>query len=159
MVRKFSLFCLLPALLCFFSVAVYAGCDCPAWREVVGEYNTVEVERYRGGQTPREKAIEKIDEKIVIDENQFSIWGDVIYSDPYYEINCYPVPQEEGEVTPPSERRGDFYGFGMDRDIIDVLYVSSLNEEGPRYHFEVVGDELWFFYDGWFYRTKRVSNQ
>jgi hypothetical protein len=158
MVRRFFLFGLLPTLLFAFSVTAFAGCGCPDWREAVGEYDTVEVERYRGGQTSREEAMEQINKKILISESQFSILGEVTYNEPVYEIICYPVPQEEGEVPLPSERRGDFYGFGMDRDVINVLYVTPLREEGPRYHFEVVGDELWFFFDGWFYRTRRVSN-
>lgn len=157
MVRRF-LFVLFPILLCAIPVPAFAGCGCPDWREVTGEYITVEVERYRGGQTSRGEAAEKINKKILLSENWFSIWGEVIYNEPIYEVNCYPVPQKEGDVTLPSERRGDFYGFGMDRDFIDVIYVSSMVEEGARYHFEVVGDELWFFFDGWFYRTRRVSD-
>lgn len=155
MVRRF-LFVLLPALLCAIPVPAFAVCGCPEWREVAGEYITVEVERYRGGQTSRGEAVEKINKKILLSESRFSIWGENIYHEPVYEVNCYPVPQEEGEVPLPSERRGDFYGFGMDRDVINVIYVSSMVEKGPRYHFEVVGDELWFFFDGWFYRARRV---
>lgn len=156
---KRCLLLFLSGLSCIFSVTVFSDCDCPSWREVTGEYSTVEVNHYRGGQTSRDEAMERIDKKILISESQFSLWDEVHYSAPFYEVICYPVPQGEGEVPEPSERRGDFYGFGMDRDIINVLYVTPIKEEGPRYHFEVVGDELWFFFDGWFYRTRRISDK
>lgn len=155
---KRSLLAFLSGFFIFASAMVFADCGCPSWKKVTGNYNTIEARRYRGGQTTRDEAMELIGKNILISESQFSLWGEVDYSRPVYEVNCYPVPKEEGEVPLPSERRGDFYGFGMDRSVINVLYVSSLKDEGPRYHFEVVEDELWFFFDGWFYRTKRISS-
>ncbi|MBW6392592.1 hypothetical protein [Billgrantia antri] len=156
MVNRLVLFFL--GFLLFMPASALAACDCSNVREVFGEYTTVEVTRFRGGLTPREEAMDRVDKKILVSEDLFFLWDGVRYESPSYEMVCHPVTQDEGEVTPPSERRGDFYGFGMDRDVINVIYVNSLSEEGPRYHFEVVGDELWFFYDGWFYRMKRVSS-
>ena len=56
-----------------------------------------------------------------------------------------------------NEEANDFYGSGMDRDVVNELKVTPVQKEGPRYHFEVVQDELWFFFDGWFYRMERVG--
>lgn len=124
----------------------------------MGEYAVVEVRHYRGGQTLRDDAMGRIGEKVALLESEFLIWDKLIYRFPSYEVACYPVPQEEGEVVVPWERRSNFYGFGIDRAVIDVLYVTPLNEEGPRYQFEVVDNELWYFSDGWFYRMERVAD-
>lgn len=138
--------------------AVLAGCNCSGFQETFAEYITTEVRRYRGGLTPREEAISRIDEKALVSEDLFFLWDAVRYEAPHYEVICHRVPQEEGEVPLPSERWGNFYGFGMERDVIELLYITSSNEEGPRFRFEIVDDELWAFLDGWFYRMKRISH-
>lgn len=143
--------------LCFFPSSVFANFFCPEWQTLTGEYAVVEVNHYRGGLTSLKEAKDRIGKKAIVSERIFSIWGKEYYVDPHYEIACYPVPQEEGEVPMPWERRGNFYGFGVDREVIVVLSVTPEKEEGPRYHFEVVQDELWFFFDGWFYRMERVG--
>ena len=135
-----------------------AGCGCSNVREIYGEYITDEVIRFRGGLTPREEAMSRIEQKTLVSEDRFILWDVARYNSPYYEVVCHQVPQDEGNIPSPSERWGDFYGFGVDRDVINVIYVNSSSDEGPRYHFEVVGEELWLFYDGWFYRMRRVSS-
>lgn len=145
------------SFLYFFPPNIFADSACQDWQELTGEYAVVEVSRYRGGLTSLEEAKGRIGEKAIVAERNFSIWDKEDYIDPHYEIACYPVPQEEGEVPMPWERRGNFYGFGVDREVITVFSVTPEKEEGPRYHFEVVSDELWFFFDGWLYQMKRVG--
>ncbi len=114
--------------------------------------------RFRGGMTTREDAMGHMGERLLISRELFRLWNEVRYANPYYKVICHPVQREEGEVPLPTERWGNFYGFGMDRQVIVLLYVIPTSEEGPRYSFEIVNDEIWLFYDGWFYRTKRVSD-
>lgn len=156
MVIRFAMI-LCVSFLYFFPLSVIADFVCQDWQELKGKYTVVEVSHYRGGLTSLEEAEGRIGEKAIVTGRVFSIWDKEYYVDPHYEIACYPVPQEEGEVPMPWERRGNFYGFGVDREVIVVLSVTPEKEEGPRYHFEVVSDELWFFFDGWLYRMERIG--
>ncbi|MDI5934904.1 hypothetical protein [Halomonas kalidii] len=154
MVKQYLLASLLGFLI-LVPTTTLAHCDCPGLREVIGEYTTVEVTRYRGGLTSVEEAEQHVGESAKVFESEFSLWEEVRYEAPSYEVVCHSVPQEEGDVPRPSERWGNFYGFGVDREVIEVLHVIPSKDEGPRYVFEIVGDELWAFLDGWFYRMKR----
>lgn len=145
------------ALLVVAPLVALADCSCPILRDVIGEYTTMEVTRYRGGLTSTEEAEQRIGERTKVSGNTFSLWGEVEYDEPYYEVACRSGRQEEGEVAVPSERWGSFYGFGDDRDVIVILYVLPAENEGARLSLEIVGDELWFFHDGWFYRMKREA--
>ncbi|MGQ4880704.1 hypothetical protein ACOJCM_19235 [Billgrantia sp. LNSP4103-1] len=145
-------------VLLFMPAAALADCACSDFRKVRGEYTTVEISRYGGGLTPREEAVERIDKKALISHDHFSLWDELRYDSPNYKIDCHPVPQEEGEVPLPTERWGNFYGYGMDRNVIEVFSIFPSKQEGPRIIFEIVEDELWFFSDGWFYRMKRVTH-
>lgn len=147
----FALFFTLPT-------ATLANCNCTRLQETFAEYLTVDVSRYQGGLTPRAEAISHIDAKVIVSEDVFILWDEARYDTPHYEVICHRVPQEEGEVPLASERWGNFYGFGIDRDVIELLYVASSRGEGPQYRFEIVGDELWAFLDGWFYRMERISH-
>lgn len=156
---KHSLWVFFLSLLSWMPFAVLADFDCPSFREVQGEYKAVEVTRYGGGLTPREEAIGRINKKVIVAESHFLFWDELRYEDPIYEVVCHPVPQEEGEVPLPTERWGNFYGFGMDREVVKIIHITPSKGEGPGLRLEIVDDELWFFSDGWFYRMRRVSNQ
>lgn len=135
-----------------------AEARCIDLQEIWGRYDVVDVSRYRGGLTPQSEAKERIGKNTLVSEELFSHWSKVNYEAPLYDMACHVIPLEEGEVAVPWKRRSDFYGIGMDRDVVNVLEVISVSEKGPRYKFEVVDDELWFFFDGWFYRMERVSH-
>lgn len=141
----------------FLSSFTLAELDCIGLQEIWGRYDVVEVSRYRGGLTSQSEANENIGKSTLVSEEGFSFWGKVNYASPIYDMTCQPIPLEEGEVTVRWERKSDFYGIGMDRDVVNELKVTPVQKEGPRYHFEVVQDELWFFFDGWFYRMERVG--
>ena len=132
---------------------------CIDLQEIWGRYDVVDVSRYRGGLTSQSEAKERIGRNTLVSEEMFSLWGEVNYEDPVYDMECQPIPLAEGEVTVPWERNSDFYGIGMDRSAVNILKVTPVNEKGPRHQFEVVDDELWYFFDGWFYRMERVAHQ
>jgi len=141
----------------FVSGLALAEPDCIGLQEIWGRYDVVEVSRYRGGLTSQSEAKERVGKSTLVSEEVFLFWDKVNYETPIYDMACQPIPLEEGEVTVRWERKSDFYGIGMDRDVVNELKVTPVQEEGPRYHFEVVSDELWFFFDGWFYRMERVG--
>ena len=138
-----------------FSGLSFADSECVDLKEMWGRYDVVDVSRYRGGLTSEIEAKRRIGQHALISEDEFFIWDKANYKDPLYDAACHHITLVEGEVTVPWERRSDFYGIGMDRKVINVLKVTSVNEEGLRYQFEVVEDELWYFSDGWFYRMER----
>lgn len=133
-----------------------AETECIGLQEMWGEYEVTDVSRYRGGLTSEIEAKQRIGNNALVSEEIFFLWDKVSYEAPLYDAACHPILLVEGEVTVPWERKSDFYGIGMDRNVINVLKVALVSEEGPRYQFEVVDDELWYFFDGWFYRMERV---
>lgn len=153
MVKKSLLFFLLVLMCAAYTAS--ANCGCPSLRNIAGEYTTIEVTRYRGGLTSSEEAERRIGESAKIADDAFSLWGEIHYEAPIYEVTCHLQRQEEGEVSVPSERWGSFYGFGVDRKTIVTLDVAPSENNDVRWSFEFVGNELWAFFDGWFYRMKR----
>ena len=143
----------------FVSGLALAEPDCIGLQEIWGRYDVVEVSRYRGGLTSQSEAKERVGKSTLVSEEMFSFWGEMNYEAPVYDTACQPIPVEEGEVTVRWERKSDFYGIGMDRSVVNELKVTPVNEQGPRHQFEVVDDELWYFFDGWFYRMERVAHQ
>lgn len=133
-----------------------AESECIGLEEMWGEYEVTEVSRYRGGLTSETEAKQHIGQHVLVSEEKFLLWNKANYADPLYDAACHPILLVEGEVTVPWERKSDFYGIGMDRTVINSLNVDPVNEEGLRYQFEVIDEELWYFSDGWFYRMKRV---
>lgn len=121
-----------------------------------GIYSVEDIARYRGGLTTKEQAWNQLNEQVEIKDNKFLFWGGVSYEDPVYEIQEHPVLNTEGSVPGSVERYGNFYGYGQERDVIRTLNVHEEGLNEPTYVFEVVGDELWFFFDGWFYRLEKV---
>ncbi|MCC5881489.1 MAG: hypothetical protein JJU25_02465 [Halomonas sp.] len=154
MVKKSLLF-FLPVSLSFAQPAALANCDCPSLQDIAGEYITTEIARYRGGLTSPEQAERRIGVSTRVTEHAFSLWNEVYYEAPSYEVVCHSQRQEEGEVAAPSERWGYFYGFGVDRNTIVTLDIVPSEQDGARLSFEFVDDELWAFIDGWFYRLER----
>lgn len=142
----------------FFSFSAFAenaGCN-ESLERIYGEYNIESVERYRGGLTSREQASSHLNTHVSINEDEFVFWNGVIYRDPVYEIENYASLSEEGNVPGPSERYGNFYGYGQEREEIRVINVRSQEANSQPYMFEVVEGELWLFLDGWFYRFKKI---
>ncbi|RUR56583.1 hypothetical protein [Vreelandella populi] len=158
MVSTFKLVLLLFTFFVSFSTfAENVGCN-ELLERVYGDYSVEGVERYRGGLTSKEKALSQLNTHVSIKEDEFMFWNGVIYEDPIYKIEAYEALGEEGSVPDPSERYGNFYGYGQERERIRIINVRSQETTSPSYMFEVVGDELWFFLDGWFYRLKKISS-
>jgi len=156
MVRQY----LLVAMLGFFisvSTITLADRSCLELQYIFGEYTTVEISRYRGGLTSLGEAEQRIGKSVEVFKDVFSLWEEAHYETPLYELACHSITQAEGEVPSLSERvLSRFYGYGLDRDTVELLNVSSYNnDDGFDYVFEIVDDELWFFFDGFFYRMKR----
>lgn len=159
MVRKIKAgLLLLFALVVSLSVAAESVDSSKSVKALYGIYSVEDIERYRGGLTTKEDAFNQLNKQVEIKDNKFLFWDGVSYEDPVYEVQEHPVFNTEGSVPSSVERYGNFYGYGQERDVITTLnvYEAGLNE--PGYVFEVVGDELWFFFDGWFYRLEKVSS-
>lgn len=147
-------------LIYFVSFAAFAEnvvCN-ESLERIYGNYSVKSAERYRGGLTSREKALSQLNTHVSIKENEFMFWDGVMFEDPIYKINDYDALSEEGNVSDSSERYGNFYGYGEEREKIRTISVRSQEATIPSYMFEVVEDELWFFLDGWFYRFKKISS-
>lgn len=123
----------------------------------LGTYTVMAVENYGGGLTTEAAAKSRIGQNVVVSKNTFRI-RDTAIARPTYSISCYPMPKREGEVA--VDRWSNFYGFGTDRSVIEVLEVQDpvLNDAAPELHLEVIkgedGIELWELYDGWLFRMK-----
>nr|WP_298378794.1 hypothetical protein [uncultured Halomonas sp.] len=134
----------------------------PCWEEneianVFGTYEVTEAQRFRGGLTAESTAKARIGETLTLTPSHFALWDDE-FSSPDYTFECAPGKQAEGEVTPKSERHGNFYGFGMDRQVIKIISVHSSQENTHASHsFEHVEGELWGFFDGWFYPMEKIE--
>lgn len=121
----------------------------------IGTYTVVAVENYGGGLTTEAAAKSRIGQDVVVSKDTFKV-RDTTIARPSYSIACYPMPKREGEV--PVDRWSNFYGFGTDRSVVEVLEVQdpALNDSAPEFHLEVVktdeGIELWELYDGWLFR-------
>ncbi|WGI24854.1 hypothetical protein QEN58_16215 [Halomonas alkaliantarctica] len=154
----------LKALICFVFLtsfsSTYAGGveEGDLLESLYGTYEVANTERYRGGLTSREEALKQLDTLVIVRKNEFSFWNGVFYENPIYEIKDYPVLNLEGEVPSATQRFGDFYGYGQERENIRTLSVYSQEPNEPPYIFEVVEGNLWMFLDGWFYTLERVSS-
>jgi len=115
-------------------------------------YVIYDVIKYRGGLTSEASAKAHVGEKVLVDLNAFQV-RDVVIQDPSYEFACYP-PQREGEISP--NRWSDFYGFGLDREFIEVVHVYGKGDasEEVLINLEVRDSELWEMHDGWIYMMK-----
>lgn len=69
------------------------------------------------------------------------------------QVSFYPL-QREGEIS--ANRGSNFYGFGLDREFIEVVHVydeGGASDEAPV-NLEVLDGQLWEIHDGWIYMMK-----
>jgi len=110
------------------------------------------VVKYGGGLTSESSAESRIAKNLLLEPDLFEV-GDVSIPDPLYEFACYPLQREE-EIS--ANRWSNFYGFGLDREFIEVVHVY---EEGDAtgdgfLNLEVLDGELWEMHEGWIYTMK-----
>lgn len=155
---------ILKVLVCLFFITSFSsGCagdveEGDLLNSLYGVYEVAHIERYRGGLTSREEAFKQLDTLVKVEKSEFSFWDGTVYENPIYEIKEHSVLNLEGTVPSPSEKFGNFYGYGQEREKIRTLSVYSQEPNNPPYMFEVVEDSLWMFLDGWFYRLERISS-
>ncbi|QNI01816.1 hypothetical protein HXW73_02050 [Halomonas sp. SH5A2] len=155
---------ILNALICFvflmpFSSAYAGGVEEGELLEkLYGVYEVADIERYRGGLTSREEAFKQLDRLVKVKKGEFLFWDGNIYENPIYEIKGHSVLNMEGDVPSASEKFGNFFGYGQEREKIRTLSVYSQEPNEPPYMFEVVEGNLWMFLDGWFYRLERIPS-
>lgn len=155
---------ILKALICLvfltpFSSAYAGGVEEGELLEnLYGVYEVANIERYRGGLTSREEAFKQLGRLVTVKKNEFSFWDGDIYENPIYEIKDHSVLNLEGNVPSASEKFGNFFGYGQEREKVRTLSVYSQEPNEPPYIFEVVAGNLWMFLDGWFYTLERVSS-
>lgn len=126
--------------------------------DLSGVYEVANVERYRGGLTSREEAFKQLDKIVSVKKNEFSFWDGTVYENPIYETKDHSVLNLEGNVPSASEKLGNFFGYGQERENIRTLNVYSQEPHQPPYMFEIVEGSLWMFLDGWFYRLEKISS-
>lgn len=118
---------------------------------IYSDYIVFDVVRYGGGLTPESIIMEQIGKKVSIKKDYFNI-RDLVIPNPKYEIKCY-LPPMEGEVD--ANRWSDFYGFGIDRQSIDILEVYNPKDANRlSTYMEIVSGEIWELYDGWLFKMK-----
>jgi hypothetical protein len=132
---------------------------CPQIRplsDLFAVYEVVAVEKYRGGLTSQTQAESLVGTEVEISMALFRMVDETI-TQPGYQIRCHTVPAE-GEVS--TDRWSNFYGYGMDRQYVEVLEVSENEGASLEYLFEVISpQELWRLHDGWLYRLRsRLEN-
>ena len=125
--------------------------------ELYGTYVIVDVARYRGGFTTRQEAEATIGQEVVVSYQAYRFLHFTVET-PSYKVHCYP-DQPEGHVTPRHERWSNFYGFGTDRDGIEILEVYDSDDDLWSYFEVISADELWKPYDGWLYMMRRAPVQ
>ena len=120
--------------------------------ELYGVYVIHEVVKYGGGLTSESSAEERIGKKLLLEPELFEV-RDVSIPDPLYEFTCYPS-QREGEIS--ANRWSSFYGYGLEREVIEVLHVYEEGDtSGEAFlNLEVLDGELWEMHDGWIYMMK-----
>ena len=111
-----------------------------------GGWIITNVERYGGGLTTEEKAKSYIQKTITISKNSYvSVISSV--SSPRYKYRKISNRLPEGVV--PQDKTSSFYGYKMERDIINLFEV--YDKDGLFESFEVISqNELLIMFDGWF---------
>ncbi|WP_036131390.1 hypothetical protein [Marinobacter nitratireducens] len=127
-------------------------CSGHALGDIYSSYVVFDIVKYGGGLTTESSAQEHIGEPVLVYPNKFQV-RDFVISNPSYELECYPVP-EEGEID--VNRWSNFYGFGLDRTSINVLHVYDEGDAvgEASINLELVNGQLWEMYDGWIYKMK-----
>lgn len=111
--------------------------------EVYGNYVYAQYLKMHGheGDAMHEKMAQAyIGRKVRIAPDRFEMVGSSI-DGPVYQMSCYTFV--EGEIG--RKYLSDFWGFGKDRPVVDVLRVyrpDDIDRRSPHI-FEVVGDDLW----------------
>jgi len=111
-----------------------------------GVWIITNVERYGGGLTTEEKAKSYIQKTITISKDSYvSVISSV--SSPRYKYRKISNRLPEGVV--PQDKTSSFYGYKMERDIINLFEV--YDKDGLFESFEVISqNELLIMFDGWF---------
>ncbi|MHA7853328.1 hypothetical protein [Marinobacter shengliensis] len=126
--------------------------------DVYNSYVIYKVIKYRGGLASEASAKARVGENVLVDLKAFQA-RDAVITNPSYEFACYPL-QREGEID--ANRWSNFYGFGLDREFIEVVHVYEEGDaSGEAFlNLEVMNGELWEMHDGWIYMMKplRKSN-
>ncbi len=118
-------------------------------------YQVFDVIRYSGGLTTDAQAKEMVGRQASLLATTFSFL-DKFVNQPVYKLQCYHgLP--EGEVT--NHRWSDFYGFAIDRKVVEVIAVYDSDDalDEPTYYFEILGEQLWYSYDGWLVKMRKSS--
>lgn len=139
------------------SLPLYAGVEeAKPTHELYGAYCVTDIERHRGGLTSHDQAHSHRHATVMLRENDFLFWDGTHYLNPTYDMKDHLVSAQEGHIPDGRQRFGTFYGFGLERDIVTTLSVHELSGQQPPYVFEVMGSQLWFFLDGWFYKLEKA---
>lgn len=139
------------------SLSLYAGGqDGAPVQSLYGAYCVVDVEKYRGGLTNQEQALSRLHETVMFRERDFVFWDGTRYHDPLYRIEDHPISAQEGHIPDVSQQFGAFYGYGLERDNVTTLSVHEFSDQPPPYVFEITGNQLWLFLDGWFYKFEKA---
>ncbi|MBU2850181.1 hypothetical protein [Acidithiobacillus ferrivorans] len=151
------------------SESAMGRCKALSVAQFIGAYRIDSVDRYAGGITSKAQANGFVGRTVKISGKVFksAITHKTIVN-PVYAISCYPVLQTEGDVPIPhwGAYWSNFYGFGVNRKVIEVLEVHSQKSNAGAIidWFEIVRDGntllLWNLHDGWLYRMgKEVQSK
>ncbi len=134
-----------------------SSCSENSLDSLYSRYEIFEVVKYGGGLTAESSVKGRLGEKVIVERDTFQV-RDLVISNPYYELACYPLPNE-GEVD--ANRWSNFYGFGLNRTSIEVLHVYDEDDVTvePSVNLELVNGQLWEMYDGWVYKMKPLKHQ
>ncbi|MEO9943789.1 hypothetical protein [Paraglaciecola sp.] len=121
----------------------------------LGKYQVTSVVRYRGGLTTEVQANSKLKSILIIDLNLFDMAGFAAYESKI-DFRCVSNVSE-GEV--PVEKFSSFYGLRSDREVIELMKIAPQIEgaTGIPIQFEIVGEELWYLFDGWVYKYSKSN--
>lgn len=131
--------------------------------DYMGTYKVIAVKKYGGGLTSKAQAMQYMGKPmIMLSTARVTVSGNSSIKAPRYTIVCQPKPTE-GEVVPRGARYSDFYGFGMDRNVVSVLQVRDPADKDPTpyYEFELLRsggkNEIWYMDDGWLYELEQAQ--
>ncbi|MGX5174219.1 hypothetical protein ACUR5C_09390 [Aliikangiella sp. IMCC44653] len=126
--------------------------------DYLGDYHVTKVERYRGGLTTDQEALERVGKCSVINKELFKAEG-VELQKPVYKIVEHIIKTEEGNVVSKNQRAflSIYNGFKTERKKVVSLNVYSPDDlKDYEDSFEIIGaDELLNLYDGFFYFYKK----
>lgn len=140
---------------CTFASEKAENCTGHGIEQFLGKYQVASVFRYRGGLTTEVQANSKLKSMLTIDLDLFDMAGFAAYT-PKIDFRCVSNVSE-GEV--PVEKFSSFYGLRSDREVIELMEITPQTESvtGIPIQFEIVGEELWYLFDGWVYKYSKSN--